>query len=81
MIVPGASIRHQRSTPVPETHLSPFCILNLDMGLEEAEVPGCQTFRKVVREEIGMNLYCTSAEVQKKGVKHLTFADELPTEG
>jgi len=52
------------------------------MGLEEAEVPGCQTFRKSSkrRDRCGFTLY--QCEVQKKrGKKHLTFANELPTEG
>jgi hypothetical protein len=46
MIVPDAGVRSQES--ILKNHRSPFCILNLDMGLEEAEVPGCQTFMKIV---------------------------------
>jgi hypothetical protein len=41
------------------------------MGLEEAEVPGCQTFRKVVREEIDVDLHCTSARFRRRGYKSI----------
>jgi hypothetical protein len=43
------------------------------MGLEEAEVPGCQTFRKVVREEIDVDLHCTSAKFRRREKKASYF--------
>lgn len=46
--------------PSRSDHRSPFCILNLDMGLEEAEVPGCQTFMKIVWGQINVNFSCGS---------------------
>jgi hypothetical protein len=52
--------------PSVQTHRPPFCILNLDTGLEEAQVPGWQTFRKIVREEIDVDLHGTSAKFTRK---------------
>jgi hypothetical protein len=67
--------------PSVQTHRPPFCILNLDTGLEEAQVPGWQTFRKIVREEIDVDLHCTSAKFTRKRGEHHTFANGLATEG
>jgi len=58
MQVPATKIH-----PGVDNHRSPFCIciLNLDMGLEEAEVPGCQPFMKIVREQVNAD-FCSDSE-------------------
>jgi len=53
----------------------------LTWALKKQKYQAVKTFRKVVREEIDVDLHCTSAKFRRRGKRHLTFANELPTEG